>query len=105
MSDTQQLVVQGVPGEEGSNVNDSNSIIAVYTVTSLDTPSSSSTFGWELPLNSEGVVLLQDDTGKDYHAATSSGALVYFSRETDSGTEVILEARGQVSEGDQVLMC
>lgn len=105
MSDLQQLDVQGAHAEEGSNVNESKSLFAVYTVTTVTTPGSSSTVGWELPSDSEGVVRLQDETGNEYHAATSSGGLIYFSRETESGTEVILDARGQVREGDQVLMC
>ena len=68
-------------------LNDSNAkaeVMAVY-----NSPNTERTATWTLPWNTEGVLELVDESNRVYHAGTTHGLVTFFSKETDSGPEVI----------------
>ena len=68
-------------------LNDSNAesrVLATYK-----SPTTDRTATWTLPWNTEGVLELVDESNRVYHAGTTHGLVTFFSKETDSGPEVI----------------
>lgn len=71
-------------------------VLAVY-----NSPNTERTATWTLPWNTEGVLELRDETNRVYHAGTKEGIITFFSKETETGHEVIQDERAQ-HEREQV---
>ena len=84
-------------------LNDSNAkaeVMAVY-----NSPNTERTATWTLPWNTEGVLELRDATNRAYHAGTKEGIITFFSKETETGPEVILDERAQHEQVKEQLYC
>lgn len=71
-------------------------VMAVY-----NSPNTERTATWTLPWNTEGVLELRDEANRVYHALTKEGIITFFSKETETGHDVIHDERAP-QEREQV---